>query len=164
MTTRYEADLSEIEARLKRPMKGKEVSPAEKKHLEIQRQREKDRDARTQALGTEIHLSWPEGEPKKWDLAIASVKIGENTRVYEVDPYEERDGKQRLKPKIVTQGYRGLVEAWALWKWHSDRGSEVDDSDNFILDCAAPKMVWTVEEVVVKPKLGRPPREVQAPA
>lgn len=149
MTTRYEADLQEIEARLRRPMKGKEVSLAEKKHLETQRQREREREERTQHLTT-ISLRWVDGEPKKWEDAQAEVTIGDKTRLFTVEPYEERDGKQRLKPKIVQQGYQKAVEDWAMWKWHSDRGSEVDDTDNYILDCKAPAFVWA--EPLVAPR------------
>lgn len=152
--TRHEAELREIERLRDRPSKGEKVTPAMLEHLRLQRKFEKDRQTRTQELGPVIKLSWVEGEPKKWDSAIAQVVIGGVTRAVVIEPYEEVDGKQRLKPKIVTKGYSGMAEAWALWKWHCDRGSEVDDADNYILDCDPPKFEW---EVVVK--RGRPAKE-----
>lgn len=156
--TRYEAELREIERLRDRPSKGEKVTPAMLDHLKQQRQREKDRATRTQSLGPVIHLSWVEGEPKKWEPALAQVTIGGVTRAFMVEPYEEIDDKQRLKPKMVSRGYKGMVEHWALWKWHSDRGSEIDDADNFILDCEPPKFEWVVEPK----RVGRPPKELAA--
>lgn len=154
MTTRHEAELRDIERMLSRPTKGEKVTEGMMKFVAVERQKEKDRAARTAEIGNEIKLAWAEGEPEKWNTALAQVTIGSVTRAVEIDPHEERDGKLRLKPAIIAKGYRGLVEAWALWKWHSDRGSEIDDADKFILDCEAPKMVW--EEAEVKRGPGRP--------
>jgi hypothetical protein len=160
MTTRHEAELREIERMMRNPGKSEKVTPAMMEHVRVQRQAEKDRDARTRTLGTEINLSWAEGEPKKWDNALAVVEIGGQMRAFMVEPHEEVDGKTRLKPKIVTRGYKGLVEDWALWKWHTDRGSEVDDNGHYILDCEPPTFVWAEvkapEPVAEKPARAKP--------
>lgn len=152
MTTRYEAEVADIERMTLRPRKGEQVTKAMIEYAKVTRQREKERIARTKELGDTIGLAWADGDPKKWDNAIAMVTIGGVTRAYEVEPYEERDGKTRLKPKVISKGYKGMVEGWALWKWHSDRGSEIDDADNFILDCDPPKFVWEVVEVKTRKK------------
>src|SRR2546422_163721 len=112
MTTRYEAEVSEIERAIARPQKGQKITEAMTNFVKVTRQREKERDARTKELGPEIKLAWAEGEPKKWDNAIAMVTIGGKTRAYEVEPYEEKDGKQKLKSKIISRGYRGMAEDW----------------------------------------------------
>lgn len=143
MTTKHEGMLQDIERRLKSP-KAQEVHPAERKHLEIQRQLERERDERTEAIGREIKLQWVE-EPKKWEQATVIVTIGGKDRMFVVDPYEWVEGTQRLKPRVVAQGYAKTAEDWALWKWHIDRGSEVDDTDRFIVDCKVPKFVWVSE-------------------
>lgn len=142
MTTRHENELREIERMMRNPGKSEKVTPAMMEHVRVQRQLERDRDERTAQLGRVINLSWAEGEPKKWDNALAVVEIGNQTRAFMVEPYEEIEGKQRLKPRIVTRGYKGLVEDWALWKWHTDRGSECDDNGHYILDCEPPTFVW----------------------
>jgi hypothetical protein len=151
MTTRFESELQEIERKVRSPRKGSKVEANELRHLETQRAWERQRDELTAKLGKTITLQWVDGEPKKWENCMARVTIGENTRVYEVMPYElipGGDGAKRLKPRIITggekqkDGYKQLVEDWALWKWHSDRGSEVDDTGKFVLDCEAPKFEW----------------------
>lgn len=150
MTTRYENELRDIERMRDRPNKGEQVTPAMLEHVKTQRRWEKARDERTELLGREIKLSWAEGEPKKWDNALAIVEIGKLVRAYMVEPHEEVDGKTRLKPKMVTRGYKGMVEDWALWKWHTDRGSEVDDAGNYIVDCELPAFVWAPVKEEVK--------------
>lgn len=142
MTTRYEAVVQEIEHRMAHPSGGKKVHPAEVIYRNTIRQQEKDRDARTAKLGKTITIQWMDGEPERWNPADAIVTIGEQDRIYTVEPMETVDGKDRVKRELVNLGYRGVVEKWALWKWHTDRGAEIDDNDAYILDCELPKFVW----------------------
>lgn len=148
MTTKHETLLQDIERRLK-SVKSAEVHPAERTHLETQRRIERERDERTAKLGTEIKLEWVD-QPKKWEPATCIVTIGAQDRMFVADPHEWVEGTQRLKPRFVAQGYAKMVEEWAIWKWHSDRGSEIDDTDRFIVDCKLPKMVWKTEPVKAK--------------
>lgn len=148
MTTRLEADLRDIEDRIARPKKGQLVTPNEVEHVRIQREREKARDARTKDIGKVIKCSWVDtplddkGEPVKYETASAIVEIGGNSLMHLITPRKEIEGKERLDPALVNLGYRGVVQKWATWKWHILRGSEVDDADNFVLDCDPPKFEW----------------------
>lgn len=143
MTTRYEKELSDIEKRVRYPGKGEIVKPAELEHLNEQRGREKQRDARTKELGNVILMSWAE-EPKKWEDAICVALIGDKECICNVQPYETVQGERRLKAAIVVKdGYQKMAEKWALWKWHTFRGSEVDDTDKYIVDCPLPTFEWS---------------------
>lgn len=158
MSTRHEAELQEIEGMMRDPRKAGKVTDAMRTHVSVQRERERERAQRTRELGDQIHLCWADGkEPEKWEEALAQVTFGNETRAYLVQPYEEVDGRLKLKSRIVAKGYRKMVEEWALWKWHVCRGSEVDDADNFVVDCKLPEMVWDVAEVKRGP--GRPKKE-----
>lgn len=163
MTTRYEAELQDVESKLRNPVKSQKVSEAEKTHVKVQRQRERERDERTEALGPVITCRWVDAKPSKWDAATAEVEIGGRSDLVTIDPYHEIDGKMRLRGEIVRDGYQGAVEKWALWKWHIARGSEVDDADNFILDCKAPEFTWLEPLEAPKRKPGPKPK-IQAAA
>jgi len=145
MATLHEADLRDIEARISRPGKGTKVTEGERNHLREQREREQQRAERTQRLGGKIICSWAEGEPEKWKPAIAMVQIGpQYTNAFTVEPYEPViDGPPKLKMNIVRHGYKRLVEDWALWKWHTLRGSELDTEGNYVMDCDPPEFQWT---------------------
>lgn len=148
LTTRLEPELREIEDRLKSPRKGQIVTPNEMNHVRIQREREKKRDAVTKELGRVIKCSWVDTElnekglPVQWEIASAIVEIGPHQKIYTVLPKKEIDGKERLDPRLVSDGYKATVEKWAIWKWHTLRGSEVDDADHYIADCDLPKFEW----------------------
>lgn len=149
MTTRYEHELQDIEHRLKVPIKSAKVSPGEKIHLEEQRRREKLRMQLTREIGQTITCEWldkdqldDKGQPKKWEVARASVTFGKITDIVDIDPWEEVEGKRRLKSAIVKEGYVPSVEKWALWKWNTARGAESDDHDRYIMDCDPPVFEW----------------------
>jgi hypothetical protein len=155
VTTKHEGELQDIERRLSLLRAGKksQVHPSEIAHLEIQRERGRERDERTKALGGEIRCRWVTGEPKKWESATVEVEIGEKSYLLEIEPYEESDGKQKLRAKLVKLGYQGFAESWALWKWHTQRGSELDEAtDTYILDCKAPAFVWELPRAKPGPK------------
>lgn len=58
----------------------------------------------------------------------------------------EAGGDLILEPDVKRLGYKGAVEKWATWKWHTLRGTPVDERDNYHLepDFLAPKFVWEV--------------------
>ena len=149
MTTRYEAELQEIERKLRTPSLAVKVGAAEREHLRIQRERERLREELLPQVGNEIRCQWLDGEPKKWEPARASISFGGTSDVFDVNPYETVDGKERLRSDVVRNGYEKVVEAWALWKWNTARCAEVDDSDRYIMDVDPPVFVW---EEAVKPK------------
>jgi hypothetical protein len=160
MTTRYEAELQDVEMKLRNPVKSQKVTKAEKTHVKVQRTRERDRDERTAALGSVITCRWVDSHPVKWEVATAEVEIGGRSDLVTIDPYHDIEGKPKLRGEIVRDGYQGAVEKWALWKWHIARGSEVDDADNFILDCQPPAFTWL--EPIAPPKRADA-EEVEAP-
>ena len=161
MTTRFEAELQEIEAKLRNPSKASQITASLREHVKIQRERERARDERTKALGREIVCVWVTGEPKRWEEATAQIELGGRTNAVTITPYKKVDGEMKLDPKLVRLGYDGFVEDWAMWKWHQARGSEVNDNDQFILDCEAPEFVWQEAiEATPKPKRGRPAKVV----
>lgn len=164
MTTKYEDELQDIEHRMRLLKAGKKskVHPAEIEHHDIQRAREQEREERTKTL-PEILCRW-HGEPKKWEVVSFEAEIGGQSYVLEIDPYEEVEGRKRLRPKLVKLGYKAFAEDWALWKWHTARGSEIDEvTDTYILDCEPPKFVWA-EVAAETPRRGRPPKFVTADA
>lgn len=141
--TKYEDELQDIEHRMALVRMGKKskVHPAEIEHLQTQRERERQREHMTKLM-PEIHLRW-HAVPKKWEPVTLEAEIGDQSYILEVEPYEEYEGKTRLKPKLVKLGFQKYAEDWALWKWHIARGSEVNDlTGEFILDCDAPALVW----------------------
>lgn len=158
MSTKYEADLQDIEAKLRNPRKGQEVSEAEKLHLKAQRGLEKLRTELTAKYSGPIKCQWMEA-PVKWESATAIVQIGDETNTFTVEPYENiGDGKERLKPRLVRNGYESEVEKWAIWKWNSMRGAEiVTDGDEYIQEVSPPAFEWDkpAETPVVRAR-GRP--------
>lgn len=154
--TKHEQELRKVEEKIRL---GKKVETAEVEHLHRQREIERERAERTKRLPT-ITLQWMDGEPKKWEGASCVAEIGGQNYMLEIAPFEEHDGKQRLRPKLVKLGYQGYAQDWAMWKWHTARGSEVDDATGeYILDCDAPEIVWQ-ETVEPEPKKrGRPRKE-----
>lgn len=110
----------------------------------------------------EITLRWVDGvEPRKPDPAQASVTVNGKTKTITVgeqvknrDAYEQDWRVQRL-------GYRGAVEQWALWRWHIERGTPVDERDNLQLEPGfkSPQFIWEEVEapaVAVPKRRGRP--------
>lgn len=152
MTTRFEMELAQLERDMRNP--AKKVTEALKQHVLEQRRREKLRDQLTKELGGEITCAWTEGEePKKWDVATATIDFPNGYHnALTIEPYREVEGKMRLDPKLARLGYRRFVQEWALWKWHTQRGTEVDEQDNYVVDCELPKFRW--EEA--PKKVGRP--------
>jgi len=161
MTTRYEAELQEIEGRMRNP--AKKIHQGEIAHVQEQRERERLRAQRTKELGPEITCQWLDGEPVYGKEATARVLIGGKSNAYTVEPHIYEQGANgsvpKPSPQLAKYGYDGLVEQWALWKWHIARGSEIDEHDRFILDCEPPKFVWLEAIQVEKPKRGRPKKE-----
>lgn len=160
---REEEAVLDIERRLRSPVLAAKVQRAEKEHAIEQRRREKLRAELTQALAGDIHCQWLDGEPVKWEIGRASVTFSNGaTDVLEVDPYEEVDGKRRLKSDVVRNGYQAVVEGWALWKWNTARGAEIDERDQYIFDVEPPAFVWDEPiQTPATPKRGRP-RKVEA--
>lgn len=104
-------------------------------------------------IGNTISCQWltlPDGP-----VATALVTVGEEEHEYVSDGTTiERDGRLAfLDPFFAKHGgrdkdaHRRVVEAYALWKWHTARGTPVDERDNYLLepDYEAPKFKWTAK-------------------
>ena len=69
-------------------------------------------------------------------------------------------GDGNYDPLVKQYGFNGAAEQWALWKWHTARGTPVDEHTGRVLpepDFVAPKFEWAAADVEpVKPTRGRP--------
>ena len=128
--------------------------------------------ARLVPIETCVSLRWLDGEPTGRQEADAEVVI--NGRIDRVTVGETRktiDGEV-FDPEVRRYGYRGAVERWALWKWHTARGTPLNErGEKYELEpgFAGPSYEWTepdaikVEGTLTLPKRrGRPPKVAQA--
>lgn len=99
------------------------------------------------------------GEEAEVEVNISGVvlhhSVGQQVRL-------DQDGHWGQHLDIKRYGYKGAVEKWALWKWHTARGTPVDERDNYFTEPGyeAPTFVWepepVAEPVVETAKRGRP--------
>lgn len=77
----------------------------------------------------------------------------------------EQGGDPVLEPDCKRLGYKGAVEKWALWKWHTHRGTPVDERDNYQLepDFEPPTFVWEETPTVAAPAEEAPKRRGRKP-
>lgn len=101
-------------------------------------------------ISREIEMKWQDGEPANGDVAVCQAIIGGETWEHIIEP-EWMDGD---KPRRrLAKDYKGMAEKWALWRWHTIRGTPVTERDAYLLEpnFEPPTFVW-------KRNPGRPPK------
>lgn len=88
-----------------------------------------------------IKLRWEEGEPQPGMVAVVEVIIDGKPDSLIIEPeYQDMDRmvKRRLKE------YVPLAESWALWKWHTTRGTPVNEFNGYLTEpgFVKPEFVW----------------------
>ncbi len=135
---------------------------------EKQRQRDlramRKKWAKVRPISNEVLCRFTDPEPAKGEQKEVDVEvtIDGNVLRYGVGGQvrSDQEGRMVFDPNVKRLGYRGAVEKWALWKWHTARGTPVDERDNYQPepDYQPPKFVWGESPA----KLGRPRKELAA--
>ena len=95
-------------------------------------------------IATVIPMHWAEGEPKNGDVSTVRCIVAGNIKEWVIEPEQDRvDGARNARR--LAKDYKGLAEKWALWKWHTARGTPCDDRGKYLLepDYKAPSYDWT---------------------
>ena len=125
-------------------------------------------------MPAEIHIRWVSeyldnfGNPVQGRDATAEVSFGDYKDEYVIEAeYQYYDKMVRRKVK----DYAPMAEAWCMWKWHTQRGTPVDEHDKYLLEPGfkAPLIVWDKAlfaqpepepaQEAPKRKRGRPPKQ-----
>lgn len=112
---------------------------AERERRRLERLWAKSATLRVKA-GAEIGLRWVL-PPVDGEAADAQITVGDEEMEYTVEPiYRTMDGEHKRR----TKDYAKQVEKWALWKWHTMRGTPVSDRDVYLTEpgFAEPAFVW----------------------